>query len=889
MKLLKKAILIESGSGFTKCGYVGEDQPRSVFPTLWGKKKYRSRIDFYTPEDEKYYREQEKRGYIGEEALHLKDSLNFFYPIEKGIITDSEVMEKIWHYAFYTDLRIDPRDHPLLLTEPTLNPRSNKEIMTEVMFETFHVPALYIADESLLSLYASSRTSGCVVDIGKEITTIVPIHNRVPITNEIKKVEFGGKDVSLYLKKLMDQKGTTSGDLEDVRELKESLCYISLDPDKELVLSEKGNNIEKSYLLPDHETIIVGSERFLAPECIFDPSVIGKKSEPLDEMILEVISNCDRDIQQILYKNIVLSGGSTMFPGLKERLIKEIKEKYPKFKDLEIIAPPYRKISSWIGGSILASLKNFQDKWINKREYEDKRKRKGSTSVREVPMDYVAINRKFYMVKDGKLFLQDKNIEDILDIKGLQNLVNLRELDLSKNFKIRKIRGLENIRDLEKLNLQGTSITEIRGLGTLTNLRELNISENNVIREIKGLENLKNLEVLNLSKNSLIEIDGLENLKNLKVLNLSRNSLTEIKGLDVLTNLRILNMRDNRIKEIKGLENLTNLEELFLKRNAVYNFKEDDYIYLNKLELERCDLEPPSHMKEGIEHWKLIDQYLRDIKNLEDVKRLIREIPIDKRAELLYDLGFNAANVKIITKNNFTMEIKEFNDSNIEFGVQIMELALEFSECPSKAFDILPILYASLNRWDDMLKLYEKVIELNILTPMRLTGIIGVAFNLDRQDIIDKFVDLALKNKEFLRNPFSLSNIIYSLNIKETLKASKIALKLIKGYWNIPNKEMIMSLYVNMTYTYVVANEIDSDLDEVVVEVFSIMKKDETYFHPHIFANIAWYYLKKEQINDAIYYLKEAKNKGYLGFMKLKDSKYFRALADNPEFLKLFD
>ncbi len=843
--MLKKAILIESGSGFTKCGYVGEDQPRSVFPTLWGKNKYISLPEFFSPEDAQNFIESEKQGYVGEEALQLKDILNFFYPIEKGIITDWEVMEKIWNFAFHFDLRVDPRDHPLILTEPPLNPRSNKEIMTEIMFDTFHVPALYIADEALLSLYASSLTSGCVVDIGKEITTIVPIHDRIPITNAIKKVDFGGKDISLYLKKLMDQKGkffSTSGGLEGVIDIKENLCYLALDPDKELLLSKKDNKMEESYSLTDGQTIIVGIERFLAPECIFDPSVIGKTIDPLDEMIVEVISSCDRGIQQKLYKNIILSGGSTMFPGLKERLIKEIKEKFPRYNDLKIIAPPYRKISSWIGGSILASLKSFQDKWITKREYEDEQKRKGS--LREIPIDYVIIGRKYYMVKDGKLVLQGKHIEDISNIKGLTNLKNLRKLDLSNNIKIKEIKGLENLKNLEMLNLSKTSITEIKGLDTLPNLRELNLSDNYGIREIKGL--------------------------------------------DGLTNLRVLDMSDNRIKMIKGLENLTNLEELFLKKKFGY-FKEDDYIYLNKLGLKKCDLEPPSYMKEGIEHWKLIDQYLRDIKNLDDVKRLIREIPIDKRAELLYDLGNNAANVKIITKNNFTTEIKESNDSNIEFGIQIMELALESSKCPSKVFDILPILYASLNRWNDMLKLYEKVIELNLLTPMRFTGIINVAFHLNRQDIIEKFVDLSLKNKEFLKNPFSLSNIIYSLNLRETSKASEIALKLTKGYWNIPNKKMIMSLYVNMTYTYVVANEIDSDLDELVVEVFNFLKKNDKYFHPHIFANIAWYYLKKEQFDEAIYYLKEAKNKRYPEFMKLKDSKYFRALADNPEFLKLFD
>ena len=256
---------------------------------------------------------------------------------------------------------------------------------------------------------------------------------------------------------------------------------------------------------------------------------------------------------------------------------------------------------------------------------------------------------------------------------------------------------------------------------------------------------------------------------------------------------------------------------------------------------------------------------------------------------MLHDLGKRAANVRMKTNDDFTVEIKKSDDSNIEFGMEIMELALEITASDCGIFDTLPVLYKSLNQWDKMLKLYERVIELNILTPMRLTGIFFIAFRFDRRDIIEQFTRLALGNKKFLKNPYSLSNIIYSLNRKDEAKTSEIALKLTNGYWNLPRRKVIMTLYINMIDAYIVANELNDILDDMVKEVLNIIKKDKDYFHPAIYENLAWYYLKKEATKKAINYLKKAKVNGHPEFMKIKNSKYFRALADNPEFLKLFD
>jgi actin-related protein len=116
-------------------------------------------------------------------------------------------MEKIWHYTFYTDLRIDPSEHPVLLTEAPLNPRPNREKMAEIMFETFNVPAMYVSMQAVLSLYASGRTTGLVVDSGDGVTHIVPIYEGFALTHAINRIDLGGRDITEYLRRLLRQRG----------------------------------------------------------------------------------------------------------------------------------------------------------------------------------------------------------------------------------------------------------------------------------------------------------------------------------------------------------------------------------------------------------------------------------------------------------------------------------------------------------------------------------------------------------------------------------------------------------------------------------------------------------------------------------------------------------
>merc|ERR1711931_612606 len=134
--------------------------------------------------------------------------------------------------------------------------------------------------------------------------------------------------------------------------------------------SGNSSDTDKQYELPDGQVITVGNERFRCPEVLFKPSLIGKESDGIHTTTYDSIMKCDVDIRKDLYGNIVLSGGTTMFDGIADRMQKEITALAPSSLKIKIVAPPERKYSVWIGGSILSSLSTFQQMWISKQEYD---------------------------------------------------------------------------------------------------------------------------------------------------------------------------------------------------------------------------------------------------------------------------------------------------------------------------------------------------------------------------------------------------------------------------------------------------------------------------------------------------------------------------------------
>jgi centractin len=350
-------LVIDNGSGTIRAGFAGSETPSAIFPSYVGRPKHVRVLAGALDGDV----------FIGSKAKELKGLLKINYPLEHGVVTDWDDMERIWTHIYEVELKTLPEEHPILLTEPPLNPRQNRDAAAQILFEQFNVPAVYLSIQAVLSLYASGRTTGVVLDSGDGVTHAVPVYEGFAIPSSIRRIDVAGRDITENMQLLLRKNGHvfhTSAEKEIVKTMKEKASYVALDPRKEEKDWQQGiwkaDKKEVEYQLPDGKKIKIGAERFRAPEILFEPELIGLEYQGVHQMLNDAIQKTDMDLRKNLFANIVLSGGTTLTKGFGDRLLQELQRLAMKDMRIKIFAPPERIYSAWIGGSILAGLSTFR-------------------------------------------------------------------------------------------------------------------------------------------------------------------------------------------------------------------------------------------------------------------------------------------------------------------------------------------------------------------------------------------------------------------------------------------------------------------------------------------------------------------------------------------------
>lgn len=337
------AVVIDTGTGFTKCGLAGEDHVFSVVPSCIEllQQLVQGQPRYAVPEN-------------GEGSYSV---------LNRGVVSDWDALEMLWQHVFYCRLGMQPEQLAVLVADSPISPSTNREKVAEILFERFHVPAMQTVQQALLALYAYGRTTGLVLGSGYGTSYVAPILSGDLAPRDTYRLDVAGADLTEYLAQLLLAGGHSLPKAGLVTQIKEACCYVAMDVTAEIARTQGQAGVD--FVLPDKQVITLGSECFCCPEALFQPNLLGLNQPGLAQLALLSISQLEAEQQEQLLANVVLDGGSTLVRGFPERLRQELGPR------ATVLDSPHRVVAAWIGGSIMASQDSFQSLWLSRREYEE--------------------------------------------------------------------------------------------------------------------------------------------------------------------------------------------------------------------------------------------------------------------------------------------------------------------------------------------------------------------------------------------------------------------------------------------------------------------------------------------------------------------------------------
>ncbi|ELP93971.1 actin-1, putative [Entamoeba invadens IP1] len=357
---MEKPVVFDFGSQSCRVGFSGESVPSHIFPTFVGLPKETSTL--------------KPDMYVGEILKERRRDFTISSPVRNGTIEDMSMVSAIIKHSFEVT---ESYGSPVLLTEPALNPKHIREKTAQLMFERFKTPLLYFSMQPILSLFAAEKIDGLVVDSGADVTQFIPVYEGFVISNCVTKQYLAGNDLLEYLVSTIGEKRdvnvTTAAAKEVLEQQVKRECIVAVDVLDVVRLSEDPE-LARTYSLPDGTSFTIEEERFLCPEVLFQPQLFvsgDSMVQGIDTAVYDTIMKCDIDLRRRLFENILCVGGNTMYQGFAERVQKGVQTMANETISVCVEAPEDRMYSSWVGGSIFASVAQFDKLAINSFEYEE--------------------------------------------------------------------------------------------------------------------------------------------------------------------------------------------------------------------------------------------------------------------------------------------------------------------------------------------------------------------------------------------------------------------------------------------------------------------------------------------------------------------------------------
>jgi len=320
-------LVVDLGSHNTTVGWAGELRPVKTFSTLVGDKR----------------------------------------PIFQGFIKDIGALEELFR-QIYKFFKLEPSTYPVVLTVPPKTSPANKSKLAKMLFEKLSVPSVWFVSTAYAALCSTEHLSGLILNVGAGVTHAVPIYEATVLHHGIQRLDISGNDLTEALIKPITSKGHMVS-TDDVNSIKEGVCRIALDCDGEV--KANGGKPFATAFLEDGRQFPVFDEVIKVPEALFAPRLLQKDGAGIAELVKKAINQCDLDVRRSLWENILLAGGSSMFPGFTERLEVELKKLAPENTTPVLNIAPNRLTNTWIGASTMAMAEDFFDQVITADEFSE--------------------------------------------------------------------------------------------------------------------------------------------------------------------------------------------------------------------------------------------------------------------------------------------------------------------------------------------------------------------------------------------------------------------------------------------------------------------------------------------------------------------------------------